>query len=406
VDVILEVFVIFAAAKAAGELFVRLRQPAIVGELLVGIALGPHALGAFHLDRATGGLAQLGIVVLLFTAGLESRRSDLMAVGRPALLASLAGMVAAGGTGFGVVVAFGHPVDGAALAAVALAASSVGIAARAFGDLGALASRPARVVLGAAVVDDVATLAILPFALGLSGTRSTGGLLAGLAGAVGFLVLVSSLGPRLIRRYAGALDRPRIGRAPFVVSLGLCLGMAALAERVGLAALVGAFLAGMVLAETKERYDLERRFEPLFDFLVPFFFVVAAARLDPARLADAGAPFLVTLVAVTVAAKLLGCAAGAVGLGRRERLAAGAGMVPRGEVTLAIALAGLSSGAIDAPVFAALLAVVLTSSLLGPALVKAFLPAVGGGRRAGEGRRAGREAPPESSGRGDEGPPA
>jgi Kef-type K+ transport system membrane component KefB len=396
-DVILDVFVIFAAAKAAGELFVRLRQPAIVGELLVGVLLGPHVLVSFHVNRATDGLGQLGIVVLLFTAGLETRRSDLMSVGGAAVLSSVGGMVVAAGSGIAVVLAFGYPLRAAVLAAVALAPSSVGIAARAFGDLGVLGSRPARIVLGAAVVDDVVALAVLPLAQGLGGRHSTAGLLVGLAGAVGFLVLVSSIGPRLIRRYAGILERPRIRRSPFVVSLLLCLGLAALAEQVGLAALVGAFLAGMALAETREQYDLERRMEPLFDFLVPIFFVVAAARLDPADLAEAGPAFLATLVVATVAAKLIGCSLGAVGCSPRERLTAGAGMVARGEVTLAIATSALAAGRMPPAVFSALLAVVLVSSLAGPTLVKVFVPA-----EQRHARRYASDAPPEGSGRGED----
>src|SRR5205823_4918627 len=242
-DLILEVFVIFATAKAAGELCVRLGLPAIVGELLVGVGLGPHALDWVKVDQATAVLSQLGIVILLFVAGLETRLSDLLSVGRTSALTSVGGMVAAGGAGFGIVAGFGYPARAAAVAGVALAASSVGIAARAFSDLATVGSRPAPAVFGAAVIEDVVVLA---------------------------------------------------------------------------AALVGAFLAGMALAETREQYDLGRRMEPLFDFLVPFFFVVSGARTDPGALGNAGPGFVGVLVAATVAAKLVGCAAGATGLPIRE----------------------------------------------------------------------------------------
>ncbi len=164
-DVILEVFLIFAGAKAAGELFVRLRLPALAGELLVGVLLGPHVLGWIHVDRATTALADVGIVVLLFTAGLESPLGDLLAVGRSALLASAGGVLATVAAVFATLALLGVDTGLAAPAALALAASSVGIAARAFGDLGALRSAPARVVLGAAVVDDVLVLAALPLVL-------------------------------------------------------------------------------------------------------------------------------------------------------------------------------------------------------------------------------------------------
>ena len=391
-DLILQVFVIFAAAKAAGELCVRLGLPAIVGELLVGVGLGPHALGWIEVNQATSVLSELGIVVLLFVAGLETRLSELLSRWRTSAAASLGGMALAGGAGFGIVVAFGYSARAGAVAAVALAASSVGIAARAFSDLGALSSPPARVVFGAAVLDDIVVLAAIPVAIGAGGGRGAGGIAVGVIGAIGFVVLVSALGTPFFRRYARLLERPQVRRSPFVVALALCLGLAALAEQVGLAALVGAFLAGMALAETTERFELDRRMEPLFDFLVPFFFVVAGARMDPGALAEAGAWFVAALVLTTVAAKLLGAGLGATGLSRRDRLVVGAGMIPRGEVTLAVATAGLAAGRVPGPVFAALVAAVLVSSLVGPATLQAAHP----DRRPFSRRR--RETPPEGSG--------
>jgi Kef-type K+ transport system membrane component KefB len=179
-----------------------------------------------------------------------------------------------------------------------------------------------------------------------------------------------------------------------VVSLAICLGLAALAERVGLAALVGAFLAGMVLAESRDQYDLERRMEPLFDLLVPFFFVLAGATLDPGALAGAGIPFLITAIGATLVAKLVGCGVGAAGLPFRERLAVGSGMVARAEVTLAVATTALASGDVQPSVFSGLVAAVLVTSLVAPALTKASIPVAQ--RRA---RTRPLEAPPEGSGR-------
>ncbi len=374
-DVILEVFLIFAGAKAAGELFVRLRLPALAGELLVGVLLGPHVLGWIHVDRATTALADVGIVVLLFTAGLESPLGDLLAVGRSALLASAGGVLATVAAVFATLALLGVDTGLAAPAALALAASSVGIAARAFGDLGALRSAPARVVLGAAVVDDVLVLAALPLVLRVGAGSSTVEVTAGVIGAVAFVVAVAGVGPRLARRLGTTiLDVPRIRRSPFVLALVLCLGLAALAERVGLAALIGAFLAGMVLAETEHSEGLQRQMEPLFDFLVPFFFVVSAARVDPGALGDAGPGFLAAVLAAALLAKPAGCAAAAAGLSRRHRLVVGAGMLPRGEVTLAVAASLVAPGAAESQLYAALVAAVLLSTLLAAPLLQAVVP--------------------------------
>jgi Kef-type K+ transport system membrane component KefB len=302
---------------------------------------------------------------------------------------SLVGIAAAFAGGFGVVVAFGHSTEGALLAGVALAASSVGIAARTFSDLGALRSRAATVVLGAAVVDDVAVLAFLPLVLGAEAGSSTVGVLFGLAAAVVFVVLVAGAGSRLARRPSERLAPSQSGRVPFVPALIQCLGLALLAEVIGLAALVGAFLASMVVAETDARDQIAERMEPLFELLVPFFFVVTAARVDLSALGDAGMAFVAAAVGTTLLAKLLGCGAGAMGLARRERLTVGAGMLPRGEVTLAVATAGLASGALDPAVFGVLLVAVLASNLMAPLALRPRLPP--------EGRRVRRPAiPPEA----------
>jgi Kef-type K+ transport system membrane component KefB len=375
VDIILQVFVIFVAAKAAAEVFVRLNLPAIAGELLVGVILGPHVTGIIELNQSTNTLSELGIVILLFAVGLQTPLSELLSVGRTALVTSVAGILAAGGTGVLILTAFGLPAREGLLAGIALAASSVGVAARVFQDFGLVQTRPARVVLGAAVVDDVVVLALFPLVSRLGGQgASVGSILTGLAGVVAFIVIISWAGSRLARRHGALLDRPRVRRSPFVLALALCLGLAALAERVGLAALVGAFLAGMVLAETGDRYELDRRMLPLVDFLVPFFFVLAAARMDPARLASGSLALTLVLVPVTLLAKAAGCAGGAMGLGTRDRMTVGAGMIPRNEVTLVVASAALTAGTVGQDVFSVLVAAVLVTTLVSVPLLRLALP--------------------------------
>jgi Na+:H+ antiporter len=392
VDVILQVFLIFVAAKIAAEVFVRLDLPAIAGELLVGVLLGPHVAGLIEVNQATDTLAQLGIVVLLFTVGLETPVSGLIRVGHSALTTSLAGILAAGSTALLVTWSFDVPLEEGLLVATALAASSVGVAARVFHELGMAASPQARVVLGASVVDDVIALALFPFLFGL-GTqgKSLGSVLMGLAGILGFIVLVI-VPARITRRHPTILERPRVRRSPFVLALAVCLGLAALAEQVGLAALVGAFVAGMVLAESRERYELDRRMLPLFDFLVPFFFVVSAARMDPGEVFSANLGLTAVLVLVTISAKLGSCSLAALGLSARKRLQVGAGMVPRNEVALVVAAAGRVSGTLSADVFSVVVAVVIVSTLLAPPLLRALVT------QAERGPERHPEGPPEAPG--------
>jgi Kef-type K+ transport system membrane component KefB len=379
-DVILQVFLIFVAAKAAAELFVRLGLPPIAGELLVGIVLGPRVAGVIDLTEGTNALSELGIVILLFTVGLETPLSDLLVVGRAALLTSLGGIAAAVSAGLLVVWAFGYDLAPAAFAATALAASSVGVAARVFQDLGLVRTAPARIVLGAAVVDDVVVLALFPLVQGFGrGGSDVVEIVVGIAGAVSFIAFVALVGTGLSRRYAHLMELPRVRRSPFVMALVLCLGLAAVAEQVGLAALVGAFLGGMILAESRERFELDRQMQPLFDLLVPFFFVVTGAGMDPARLGSGNVGLVVAVVLATLVAKFLGASAGAIGLQARERLQVGAGMLPRTEVTLVVATAGLASGVIDADIFAVLVAAVVISTLLSGPVLRWTIPAGGRG---------------------------
>jgi Kef-type K+ transport system membrane component KefB len=371
-DVIAQVFLIFTAGVVAAALAARLGLPAIVGELLAGVLLGPHVAGWIHLNQSSSTLATLGVVLLLFTAGLEMRVSEIAGVGRPAAVASLSGAIVSAAGVFGVASAFGYRSSAALLAAIALAATSVGIGARAFGDLGLLRERPGRVMMGAAVVDDVVALVALSIALASATGRSTLSISITVASAVGFIALVVAAGPAIARRHGTRLAASSARHSPVVPALVLCLGLAALAERAGLAALVGAFLAGMVLAETREQVPLERGMRPVAEFLVPFFFVTVGARVDPHTLVGAGLPLALALGAVAIAAKLAGCGAGAVGLSMRERTLVGAGMVARGEVTLAAASAALAAGRIPQRLFSAILAAVFVSAFAGPLAVRAL----------------------------------
>jgi Kef-type K+ transport system membrane component KefB len=369
VDTIFEVFVVFVAATVASEAIRPLRQPAIVAELLVGIALGPHAVGWIHIDDATSTLAALGIVVLMFTVGLELRVTEIRTVGRSALGASIAGVVVTTATAVAVLAAFRYPSSEAVRAGVALAATSAGIGARLLVDFDRVKTRPARVLLGAAVLDDV--IVLLAFSVVLTHGSALSVALS-VATAVAFIGLVASLGPWLARRHGSLLGSDHLRQPPYVFALVICLGLAALAERAGLAALIGAFLAGMVLAETKDELSLVETMHPIYAFFVPFFFVIAGARVDPSALREVGIVLAAVLIVVTIAAKWAGGALGALSLGRRERLFVGAGMIPRGEVTVAAASTALAVHSIDRSVYALLLSAVFVTTVVTPFLLRPF----------------------------------
>ncbi|MGH9034418.1 MAG: cation:proton antiporter, partial [Acidimicrobiia bacterium] len=285
--ILFELFVIFAVAKLVGEVFERLRQPPVIGELLVGVALGPHAFGVIGDSEVHHVFQELGAVVLLFMVGLDTRLPEVRAVGTRALVVGSAGIVLPFLLGAGFVGATGHSGEESAFIGAAMVATSVGITARVLADLGVVAEVESRIILGAAVVDDVLGLLVLAVVSGLSGgDLSSVGIAVLAVEAIGFVVVLGLLGVHAVNAAAPRIEAALIQRGPLAVALAVCLGLAALADSVGLAAIIGAFLAGMAFAEVRPRWDLEDQVEPVYQFLVPFFFVVTGARVDLGALVD------------------------------------------------------------------------------------------------------------------------
>ena len=391
-EVIADLFIIFAVAKVAGEVFQRLRQPPVIGELLAGVLIGPYALGwiglpgpalvdLFH-DPATARealalvyhvLAELGAIFLLFFVGLETRLSDLLRVGVRAGIVAVAGVVLPFVLGAGLMLALGHPGLEAAFVGTALVATSVGITARVLSDLGYLDSLEARIILGAAVVDDILGMIALAIVAGVGG----GGrvepvpIVTTAAMALAFTAFTAYGGTRVVRRFGWRLDALQIRDAPFVVAVAVCLGLAALADVIGLAAIIGAFLAGLVFAETREQYALEHQTLPVYELLVPMFFVITGASVDWRLFLDGSLVGLALVVtALAILGKVVGCGLGAWGLGPRAMAIVGVGMAPRGEVGLIVASIGQSLHAIPHEVFS----VVVVMSVLTTVLVSPLLP--------------------------------
>lgn len=396
-SILIHLFIMFAAAKLGGELFSRLRQPAVIGEVLAGMLIGPYALGlvgtppaalveALHGEEpAREGLhlvyhviAELGVIVLLFYVGLETRLSDLKHVGWRAVVVGILGILLPFGLGLGFMSTQPTPQVTDMFVATALVATSVGITARVLRDLGVLRSVEARIILGAAVIDDILGMMLLAVvaAAGQSG-EAIGAhpwtALAIGAQAVAFVIFVTLLGTRITRNYSMHLERLHVHNAPLVVALMVTLGLAALAGTIGLAAIIGAFLAGMVFAETREQYQLEDQVQPLYEFLVPFFFVVTGMQVDWRLFLDPtviGIALVITAIAIF--GKLIGCGLGALGLGSRSMAIVGVGMVPRGEVGLIVAGIGRSLGAISDQFLSVVVVMSVVTTLIVPPVLTAL----------------------------------
>lgn len=378
--VLLTLFIVYVAAQVGAEIAGRLRMPAVVGEIAAGCVVGPSLLGWVHISDPLHVLAEIGAVLLLFSVGLETRLADLRKVGKVASLVGVAGVVLPFLVGGLWAHLSGFNTPKAMFIAAAFVATSAGITARVLSDLKVLGRTESRIILGAAVIDDILAMLILGVVTALQGGASSGGgvdwLRIGivLLQAVGFVATIAFFGTRLVRKQSDLLDAPINPLSPLTLSLALCLGLGAAAAYLGLAAIIGAFLAGMVIAESKQRHALEKQIQPIMALLVPFFFVVTGAQVDLKELASGaviGSLAVVTVLAV--ASKLVGGGLGALSLGKKSALIVGFGMVPRGEVGIIVASLGQSAGVFSGRIYAIIIAMSLLTSVVAPPILKALL---------------------------------
>ncbi len=399
--------ILLVTAKLGGELAIRLGQPAVLGELLFGVVLGNvsllgvPALEWLETDPSIDMLARLGVLLLLFEVGLESTVGQMLRVGLPALVVACVGVALPFGLGWAVgawmlpsASTYVHAFLGAALSA-----TSVGITARVLKDLGQSQSDEARVILGAAVIDDVLGLVILAVVAGVIAAADSGQALPPsaflwiLAKAAVFLVGALFLGVKLSPTVFNRLSRLRIPGVLLAFGLGFCFLLSWLASVIGLAPIVGAFAAGLVLEDLHCRdftdrgeRGLEELVHPISSFLVPIFFVVMGMRTELRSFAEPGVLGLAGALVVAAVIGKLACGQ-VVRRPGLDRLSIGIGMVPRGEVGLIFASVGRSLRLAGEPIvtpaiFSAVVVMVVVTTLVTPPALKWSL----GRRRKREGR--------------------
>ena len=383
--VIMHILIAIVAAKVAAEIAERVKVPAVVGEIVAGLIIGPSALGLLPSDEVLVILGEVGVILLLFDVGLEIDLGELLSVGRAALAVAVVGVIVPFVAGFGIGLAFDMSGNEALFVGAALTATSVGITARVFGDLKALATVEARTVLGAAVADDVIGLVILTVVVRLvtKGSISAFDIGQVIVVALVFLVGASLIGVRLVPPAFEWLARnSRASGTLMVFGLALALAFSKLAELAKLAPIVGAFVAGISLSRSKVADRVHRELTPLGQLLIPVFFLQIGVNADisqfvePAVLGLAGA-----LLAVAIAGKLVS-AAGLIG-SPGDRLLVGMAMIPRGEVGLIFATIGLQEAIFGENVYASVLLVVLATTLITPPLLRWRLQRLAGAGAAG-----------------------
>ena len=372
-EILLTLFVMLLAAKLMAEIFERLRQPAVVGEILAGVMIGQGVLGWVAPSEMTDTLAEIGVIFLLFTVGLETKPSAIFNVGKSAFLVAVLGVIAPFVGGYLVMRAWGSTNIEALFIGTAMVATSVGITARVLSAMGVLDAPTSRVILGAAVIDDILGLLVLAVVSGAAkGVVNYWEIGTTAALAIGFTAFVVLVGAPVVTRIAPRIEGLRVGDSFFVFGLVLCLGLSVAADYIGVAAIIGAFLAGMALAEATEgNHDMHRQTNGVTEFLVPFFLVNIGMQLDLNVFREPSIILLTVVVTlVAVVTKLIGCGAGAVSLGWRRAGQVGTGMVPRGEVGIVVAQIGLSLAVIDNALYAVVLFMAVATTLIAPPFLK------------------------------------
>jgi Kef-type K+ transport system membrane component KefB len=372
-EILLSLVLMLIFAKLLAEIFERLNQPAVVGEILAGILIGPSVLSLVKPNEIISTLAEIGVIFLLFTVGLETKPSAILRVGKRAFVVAVAGVIVPFIAGYTIAYAWGGSKVEAMFVGAALVATSVGITARVLSNLGLLDAPTARIILGAAVIDDILGLLILSVVSSLSkGSVDYFELIKTAGLSIIFTIFVATIGAKLITKIAPKIERLKVGEPLYIAGLVLCLGLSYLATYIGVAAIIGAFLAGMALAEASENNSsMHKQTSGVTEFLVPFFLVNIGMQLDLQVFKELSTVWLAIIVTFfAVITKFIGCGIGAYGVGWRRSAQIGVGMVPRGEVGIVVAQIGLSLGVISSPFFAAVLFMAIATTLIAPPFIK------------------------------------
>ena len=383
-DVLLDILVVLVAAKVAAEIAERINVPAVVAEIVAGVIIGPSVLSLVGGDETLKVLGELGVILLLLGVGMEMDLGELGAVGRASMSVAVVGVAIPMLGGYFVATAMGYDSNQALFMGAALSATSVGITARVFSDLRALATIEARTVLGAAVADDVLGLVILTIVVRLvsEGSVSVVDVAVIVAVAVGFLVVTAVLGSKLAPGLFQFLDRHAKSAGTLVaLALAFTLAFAELADAAKLAPIVGAFVAGLALSRSSAKDRIERELAPVGHLFIPVFFLGIGIDAQVEKFVN---PEVLGIAAGLLAVAIIGKVVAAVGVfgSPGDKWLIGIGMIPRGEVGLIFATIGLNEGILGGNLYAALLLVVLATTLMTPPILKWRLNQIRTGRKA------------------------
>lgn len=367
-----ELLLIFGAAKLLSELFEKFGLPGLVGEILAGVVLGPASLNWIHPNSVLDGLAELGILFLLFRVGLEVKASELFRVGRVAFAVAIAGVLLPLLAGW-LAMAHGWRMNNveSLFVGAAMVATSVGITAQVLAAKGVLNERASQVILAAAVIDDVLGLLVLALVSSVANGRvDLSSILTTTLVAAVFTLLVARFGSHAVKRVVPHIERRLSAKeSQFHFALIIVFSLSVLSNYIGIAAIVGSFLAGLAFSESVDRRvrDLSHG---VAELLVPFFLAGIGFHLSSSVLTDRSTLGLaVALTVIAMLSKLIGCGVPALVIGRKDALRVGIGMMPRGEVGMVVAQLGLSMGIVGPAVYGAVVFMAVATTVLAPPLL-------------------------------------
>ena len=369
----LVLFVVFASSLLLAEAAERLHIPGIVGGMAAGVLIGPSVFALVHYDDVLRALSEMGVMFLLFQVGLEVKPSELLKVGRTALLVAVPGVALPFAVGWLIFSGAGRPPAESIFMGAAMVTTGVGVAAQVLSSLGYLTHRASQVILAAAIIDDVLGLLVLAAvsSLGSSGKVDFIGIGVTALTAATFIFAVFRFGPSAASSVVPKLTRRMLtGESEFAVALLFLLGMSLLATRSGVAAIVGATLAGIVLSETVSK-RVQLLAKGAGRLMIPFFLAGIGLQMDLSPFRNPRTLALATVILLAaILSKAVGCAFGAWGLGIRDALRVGAGMIPRGSVGLVVAQVGLNAGIVSREGYGIAVFMAVMTTAIAPILLK------------------------------------
>lgn len=363
--------VVFAAAKLFSEIFERLGMPGLVGEILAGVVIGPSVLHWVTPTPILQDLSELGVLFLLFSVGLEVKSSELLKVGGTAFVVAIVGVVVPLVMGWAILRMWGFGQIESVFVGAALVATSVGITAQVLSAKNMLHEKASQIILAAAVIDDVLGLIVLAVVSSMARGEVKIvdiGLTATLP--IIFMIVMAKWGSHTVKKAVPALQaRLRASEAQFHLAIVLLFALSVVSMFTGVAAIVGAFLAGMSLGESVS-HRVHTLVHGTTELLVPFFLVGIGLKIELSVFQNTSTVVLTAVVLLAaVVSKLLGCGAGALRLGLRDAVRIGFGMVPRGEVGMVVAQLGLAMGAVSKPIYGVVVFTALATTLVAPPLL-------------------------------------